>query len=150
MKVTLRHIYLCRTANISWRTCVVVKQIQSNPTSQWLGLYSAYCVEQDSRKSTCDLSTSGLNYFTLTHLFSSYVHTTPTYVTQYASRDTLPQYFVITIYMAYMGHYGNVSHIEYMRHYAMMNLLIEVERHIEASLLKNITCCPLNTSHYLD
>ena len=27
---TLRHIYLCRTANMSWRTCVVVKQIQSN------------------------------------------------------------------------------------------------------------------------
>ena len=32
MKATLRHIYLCRTANMSWRTCVVVKQIQSNPT----------------------------------------------------------------------------------------------------------------------
>ena len=31
MKATLRHIYLCRTANMSWRTCVVVKQIQSNP-----------------------------------------------------------------------------------------------------------------------
>ena len=31
MKTTLRHIYLCRTANMSWRTCVVVKQIQSNP-----------------------------------------------------------------------------------------------------------------------
>ena len=30
MKATLRHIYLCRTANMSWRTCVVVKQIQSN------------------------------------------------------------------------------------------------------------------------
>ena len=27
----LRHIYLCRTDNMSWRTCVVVKQIQSNP-----------------------------------------------------------------------------------------------------------------------
>ena len=24
------HIYLCRTANMSWRMCVVVKQIQSN------------------------------------------------------------------------------------------------------------------------
>ena len=33
MKATLRHIYLCRTANMSWRTCVVVKQIQSNPIS---------------------------------------------------------------------------------------------------------------------
>ena len=33
MKITLRHIYLCRTANMSWRTCVVVKQIQSNPKS---------------------------------------------------------------------------------------------------------------------
>ena len=31
MKATLRHIYLWRTANMSWRTCVVVKQIQSNP-----------------------------------------------------------------------------------------------------------------------
>ena len=31
MKATLRHIYLCRTANMSWRTCAVVKQIQSNP-----------------------------------------------------------------------------------------------------------------------
>ena len=30
MKATLRHIYSCRTANMSWRTCVVVKQIQSN------------------------------------------------------------------------------------------------------------------------
>ena len=30
MKETLRDIYLCRTANVSWRTCVVVKQIQSN------------------------------------------------------------------------------------------------------------------------
>ena len=30
MKATLRHVYLCRTANMSWRTCVVVKQIQSN------------------------------------------------------------------------------------------------------------------------
>ena len=30
MKATLRHIHLCRTANMSWRTCVVVKQIQSN------------------------------------------------------------------------------------------------------------------------
>ena len=30
MKATLRHSYLCRTANMSWRTCVVVKQIQSN------------------------------------------------------------------------------------------------------------------------
>ena len=30
MKATLRHIYLCRTANMSCRTCVVVKQIQSN------------------------------------------------------------------------------------------------------------------------
>ena len=27
----MRHIHLCRTANMSWRTCVVVKQIQSNP-----------------------------------------------------------------------------------------------------------------------
>ena len=32
MKATLGDIYLCRTANMSWRTCVVVKQIQSNPT----------------------------------------------------------------------------------------------------------------------
>ena len=31
MKATLGDIYLCRTANMSWRTCVVVKQIQSNP-----------------------------------------------------------------------------------------------------------------------
>ena len=31
MKATLRHIYMCRTGNMSWRTCVVVKQIQSNP-----------------------------------------------------------------------------------------------------------------------
>ena len=30
MKATLRHIYLCRTANMSRRTCVGVKQIQSN------------------------------------------------------------------------------------------------------------------------
>ena len=33
MKATLRHIHLCRTANMSWRTCVVVKQIQSNHVS---------------------------------------------------------------------------------------------------------------------
>ena len=32
-KQLLRHIYLCRTANMSWRTCVVVKQIQSNQPS---------------------------------------------------------------------------------------------------------------------
>ena len=32
MKAIVRHIHLCRTANMSWRTCVVVKQIQSNPT----------------------------------------------------------------------------------------------------------------------
>ena len=30
---TLRHIYLCRTANMSWRTCVVVKQIQSKQSN---------------------------------------------------------------------------------------------------------------------
>ena len=35
MKATLGHIYLCRTANMSWRTCVVVKQIQSNPIQLW-------------------------------------------------------------------------------------------------------------------
>ena len=40
MKTTLRLIYLCRTAHMSWRTCVVVKQIQSNqknvgPTGDW-------------------------------------------------------------------------------------------------------------------
>ena len=35
MKATLRHIYLCRTANMSWRTCVVVKQIQSNQPPGW-------------------------------------------------------------------------------------------------------------------
>ena len=35
IKATLRHIYLCRTANMSWRTCVVVKQIQSNPIWQF-------------------------------------------------------------------------------------------------------------------
>ena len=28
----MREPYLWRTANISWRTCVVVKQMQSNPT----------------------------------------------------------------------------------------------------------------------
>ena len=33
MKATLRHIYLCRTANMSWRTCVVVIQIKSNQSS---------------------------------------------------------------------------------------------------------------------
>ena len=31
MNATLRHIYLCWTADMSWRTCVVVKQIKSNP-----------------------------------------------------------------------------------------------------------------------
>ena len=31
MKATLRHIYLCWTAIMSCRTCVVIKQIQSNP-----------------------------------------------------------------------------------------------------------------------
>ena len=31
-KQLLRHIYLCRTAYTSWRTCVVVNQIQSNQT----------------------------------------------------------------------------------------------------------------------
>ena len=30
MKATLRHIHFCRTANMSWRTCIVVKQIQFN------------------------------------------------------------------------------------------------------------------------
>ena len=33
MKATLGHIYVCWTANMYWRTCVVVKQIQSNPNS---------------------------------------------------------------------------------------------------------------------
>ena len=32
MQATLRHIYMFRTANMSLRTYVVVKQIQSNPT----------------------------------------------------------------------------------------------------------------------
>ena len=40
MKAILRHIYLCRTANMTWGTCVVVKKIQSNPivpkTTNWL------------------------------------------------------------------------------------------------------------------
>ena len=35
MKANLRHIYLGRTANMSWRTCVV-KQIQSNPIHLWI------------------------------------------------------------------------------------------------------------------
>ena len=35
MKATPRHIYLCRTANISGKTCVVVKQIQSNQQWTW-------------------------------------------------------------------------------------------------------------------
>ena len=30
---TIQHINLCRTANMSWRTCVVVKQTQSNQFS---------------------------------------------------------------------------------------------------------------------
>ena len=38
IKATLRHIYLCRTANMPRRTCVVVKQIQSNPI--WIGYVS--------------------------------------------------------------------------------------------------------------
>ena len=33
IECTLRHIYLCSTANMSCRTCVVVKQIQSNQPS---------------------------------------------------------------------------------------------------------------------
>ena len=43
MKTTLRHIYLCRTANMSWRTCVVVKQIQSNPILSSHGSCAAQC-----------------------------------------------------------------------------------------------------------
>ena len=31
LKTTMRDIHLCRTANMSWRICVVVKQMQSNP-----------------------------------------------------------------------------------------------------------------------
>ena len=34
MKAIPRHIHLCRMANMSWRTCVVVKQIQSNPITR--------------------------------------------------------------------------------------------------------------------
>ena len=37
MKATLGHIHLCRTANMSWRTCVVVKQIQSNQQLKTIG-----------------------------------------------------------------------------------------------------------------
>ena len=42
MRATLRHIYLCRKANMSWRTCVVVKQIQSNPILQCFRMYRVY------------------------------------------------------------------------------------------------------------
>ena len=30
-RILALYVYLCRTANMSWRTCVVVAQIQSNP-----------------------------------------------------------------------------------------------------------------------
>ena len=41
-KQLLRHIYLCRTANMSWRTCVVVKQIQSNQSFDFVYEISVY------------------------------------------------------------------------------------------------------------
>ena len=34
-EAVMREPYLWRTANMSWRTCVVVKQMQSNPTWQY-------------------------------------------------------------------------------------------------------------------
>ena len=40
MKASSRHIYLCRTANMSWRTCVVVKQIQSNQSNIFIRFVS--------------------------------------------------------------------------------------------------------------
>ena len=40
MKATLRHIYLCRVANMSWRTCAVVKT-QSNINTWWV-MYNKY------------------------------------------------------------------------------------------------------------
>ena len=36
----LNHIYLCRTANMPWRTCVVVKQMQSDSNS--IGHHTAF------------------------------------------------------------------------------------------------------------
>ena len=41
-KQLFRQIYLCRTANMSWRTCVVVKQIQSNQPSDTALIISAF------------------------------------------------------------------------------------------------------------
>ena len=38
MKATVRLIYLCRTANMSRRTCVIVKQIQSNQPTVMTGV----------------------------------------------------------------------------------------------------------------
>ena len=38
----MRRIYLCRTADIYWRTCVVVKQIESNQSVEILFKFACY------------------------------------------------------------------------------------------------------------
>ena len=47
---TCWNIHLCRTANMSWRTCVVVKQIQSNP------IHAARALRQRSVQQTTVVS----------------------------------------------------------------------------------------------
>ena len=64
MKATLRHIYLCMTAYMSWRTCVLVKQIQSNqPTNTVAILEVAACL---------DISPPLMNLTALEHLCSNF------------------------------------------------------------------------------
>ena len=46
MKATLRHIYLGRTANMSWRMCVVFKQIQSNPIQSLINTRFVWYLEK--------------------------------------------------------------------------------------------------------
>ena len=58
MKAILRHIYLCRTANMSWRMCVVVKQIQSNPTNH-LMLAAASPQDVDDREEMVNILKKG-------------------------------------------------------------------------------------------
>ena len=63
MKAILRHIYMCRTANMSWRMYVVLKQIQSNPMQSEA---SSYEDKSDSTWVLPDTPGCGLQtFFTL-------------------------------------------------------------------------------------
>ena len=101
MKATLRHICLCRTANMSWRTCVVVKQIQSNPINIH-GDFRAWiiCGVQFPRYLWLNLVVtkliSRMGAF-LVKLSSDECHRTPLVISQYWLEYTLHKSYFFSI-----------------------------------------------------